>query len=213
VATMVDLDFSERSFPADQVLTGKFLNCSFARSDLDGATIHQATFENCTFDFASLDDTYISGTVFLRCSLRHCIIGASTMRDCTFNYCDLCGTDFTLTKVLLDNWCLNCESAPLMVGAIRNNRGKLTRLPSAISVITGRKKEAPKRKELPKCDHYRSAPSDNLNVHADAPIFYNYGAYYEEEPGTTKEEKEAYGYGENAVLECSDIEEYRTYVR
>lgn len=85
----------------------KFIQCSFAKSDLTGTKFNAAVFDNCNFSNAKIDGCNFFSAVFRECKLLglkfsrvSSLIGA-TFTKCSFDYADM--RALNLSRLNLEN--------------------------------------------------------------------------------------------------------------
>ena len=197
-------------------ITGEFVNCVFTSAQMSHVNIIGATFKNCKF----------IGTCFNNCSLRKI-----TFENCIFNKASFKLTSGT-TSCLFDN---NCKGLEDIEGELtvehKGSTGGFNVFPTKLSNLYSIKStsltevtttditsdELVSPTMLPPTNNYRSPPSQVLKSSLlddddgdDDYYAYTYGCHGYM---PLKQNKSKYGYMNNAVLECKNIEEFRRWKR
>lgn len=229
--SQIGRSFTNYSFKRGEELSGHYMNCSFWLASMKDVKVRGAKFINCIFSHASINDSQ-----FVDCKFIHCEFECATITDTFLLRSDFISCDFKWVKFREVSGLATCmfdASSKNLQGDFRPrganfylkggeyrasaifNSPNSSKQPVNVPEV---KKEVKKEiSPLPEVKHYRSQPkeeSENSTAVEDDDYDVDYSWYMGGNmAGYTHWEsyKDKWGYGDNAVLECSDIDIYKMH--
>jgi len=199
-----------------------------------GTRITGGVYYNCDFVTADMREMLITNTKFSACNFDNAFLSKVRFRKCEFSSCSFYGTDFEATEGLTTcNFGMTCQGLlgnSKGISAILDlERGTYTVAPKYSKVgnnpiplppskIKTSLRELVDPKPLKTVKHYRSPAQQVVKSKKETAEKYGHlddadeqwscGGYYGE-AAATHYRKHLWGFGERAVLECSNIDEFR----
>lgn len=211
-------------FPPKHLLKGYHLEHNYFLAVMCGVKL-TGEFKKCNFDSVNLRKAEFYDSQFYGCDFVGAWMIGARFRDVSFSACDFSGADFSqahgLTTCTFKDDCIGLGQNRGVRATLDRKRGVYSLLPAYLTTAsTQRKHMGPIHNSpeelidptpIPSVDHYRS-PAAQIPKTCTDDIEYDDGySYYLS--GWYDDSKYKYGYKENAVLECPDIEEFRGCVR
>lgn len=198
-------------------------NCDFSGIALNRA-IFKAQFRRCEFIGTKLRSASFKEAIFINCNFNRAQFNFSDFKSCRFFNCSFRGATMTyavgLKSCFFDKTCKylyevggvqvsrSIDSPSFSVRARSDYATKRSEQYSE-NCNKPKKEEEEKITDLPPVNHYRSTPSKDVKV-PDKEYYAGWAAAYGYmgNLGDDYMEEKNFGYGENAVLECPDINEF-----
>lgn len=221
-----------RIFPADHALVGLHTNCNFFLAQMCGVPL-LGKFLNCNFGSVNFKRASFYDGMFYDCSFVGAWMTRAYFHKAFFSKCDFAGVDFSqatgLTTCTFENTCEGLGKNKGVRTMLDPKRGVYNVLPTyttksaekklVVSSSSNAEKLVDPEPIIP-VDHYRSPaeqiPESYANSDDDHCEGYEGFACYmggDWNSYNPIESKYKYGYKENAVLECPDIQEFSNCVR
>lgn len=228
---MHNMNNARKLYPAGHIFSGNYQHSTFLLANLEGTLMLRGNFYRCSFVTARFRDAVISESVFVGCNFDNAFLGGAKLRHSEFSDCSFRAADFANAKGLTScTFRANCRGLDSIRGAraalnhkirayfvspLYNTEPKPKALPPATPTApTITVDDLVDPEPLPAVAHYRSPPSKVARGKLESARKWGYlddgdddDYYYSSASSAYK--KHLWGYGTCAVLECSDIDEYR----